>query len=299
MKRLFAVPFLVAAALAATAQAQPAPVPSPSLPCRPADATINAVLWMQTSAEYQALLRQAYSAAARTLDAALADPTWTAAVEQPATAASLPPAIILDLDETMLDTSVHQAGLIAGGRAYTEAEWHQFATNDASHPLEAAVDFVTYAKQRGVAVYYVTNRRKSEEESLRTTLVKGHFPLETSEDNVLTRCDKKDPGSTTPPQCDQPDWTADDKAPRRAFVAKTHRVVMLFGDDLNDFIPASGKTLAERDRLARQYGDRWGRQWFILPNPVYGSWERSMLGDTTGLDDCAQLQRKIGTIKGR
>jgi 5'-nucleotidase (lipoprotein e(P4) family) len=287
MKRLLAVPFL-AAALAAAAQTQPAPVPvpSPSLPCRPADATINAVLWMQTSAEYQALVRQAYSTAARTLDAALADPTWTAAVEQPATAASLPPAIVLDLDETMLDTSVHQAGLIAGGRAYSEAEWHQFAMNDASHPFEAAVDFVTYAKRRGVAVYYVTNRRKSEEESLRTTLVQGHFPLETSEDNVLTRDDK-------------PEWSSSDKTARREFVAKTHRVVMLFGDDLNDFIAANGKTLAERDKLARQYGDKWGRQWFILPNPIYGSWERSMLGDTAGLDDCAQLQRKIGTIKGR
>jgi len=145
---------------------------------------------------------------------------------------------------------------------------------------------VTYAKRRGVAVYYVTNRRKSEEESLRTTLVQGHFPLETSEDNVLTRDDK-------------PEWSSSDKTARREFVAKTHRVVMLFGDDLNDFIAANGKTLAERDKLARQYGDKWGRQWFILPNPIYGSWERSMLGDTAGLDDCAQLQRKIGTIKGR
>jgi acid phosphatase len=159
--------------------------------------------------------------------------------------------------------------------------------NDASRPFEAAVDFVTYAKQRGVAVYYVTNRRKSEEESLRTTLVKGNFPLDANgEDTLLTRDDK-------------PEWSSSDKTPRREFVAKTHRVVMLFGDDLNDFLPANGKSLADRDKLVRQYGDRWGKQWFLLPNPVYGSWERSMLGDTTGIDDCAQLQRKIRTIRGR
>ena len=266
---------------------QPAPAPATALPCRPADATINAVLWMQTSAEYQALLRQAYSTAARTLDAALADPTWTAAVEQPATAAALPPAIILDLDETMIDTSPHQQGLIVSGTAYTEAGWHEYAMHDASRPLEAAVDFVKYARQRGVAVYYVTNRRKSEEESLRATLVKGDFPLDANgEDTLLTREEK-------------PEWGSSDKAPRREFVAKTHRVVMLFGDDLNDFIPANGKSLADRDRLVRQNGDKWGRQWFILPNPVYGSWERAMLGDTSGVDDCAQLQRKIRTIKGR
>jgi 5'-nucleotidase (lipoprotein e(P4) family) len=284
MKRLLAVPFLIAAAVTTMAQTQPAP--APALPCRPADATINAVLWMQTSAEYQALLRQAYSTAARTLDAALADPTWTAALEQPSTAAALPPAIVLDLDETMLDTSPHQQGLIVSGRGYTEEGWHQYAMTDASRPLEAAVDFVTYAKQKGVAVYYVTNRRKSEEDALRATLVKGNFPLDANEDTVLTRDDK-------------PEWSSSDKAPRREFVAKTHRIVMLFGDDLNDFLPANGKTLAERDKLTRQYGDKWGREWFILPNPVYGSWERQMLGDTTGVDDCAQLQRKIKTIKGR
>ncbi|HWS73163.1 MAG TPA: HAD family acid phosphatase [Thermoanaerobaculia bacterium] len=283
MKRLLAAPFLIAFAFNAAAQSQPAPAP---LPCRPADATINAVLWMQTSAEYQALLRQAYSTAARTLDAALADPTWTAALEQPSTAAALPPAIVLDLDETMIDTSPHQQGLIVSGRAYTEAGWHEYAMTDASRPLEAAVDFVTYAKQRGVAIYYVTNRRKSEEEALRATLVKGNFPLDANEDTVLTRDEK-------------PEWSSSDKAPRREFIAKTHRIVMLFGDDLNDFIPANSKTLAERDKLTRQYGDKWGRQWFILPNPVYGSWERQMLGDTTGIDDCAQLQRKIKTIKGR
>ena len=285
MKRLLAVPFLIALAFHAAAQSQPAPSPAP-LPCRPADSTINAVLWMQTSAEYQALLRQAYSTAARTLDAALADPTWTAALEQPSTAAALPPAIVLDLDETMIDTSAHQQGLIVNGRAYTEAGWHDYAMHDVSRPLEAAVDFVTYAKQKGVAIYYVTNRRKSEEDSLRATLVKGNFPLDANEDTVLTRDEK-------------PEWSSSDKAPRREFVAKTHRIIMLFGDDLNDFLPANSRTLAERDRITRQYGDKWGRQWFILPNPVYGSWERQMLGDTTGLDDCAQLQRKIQTIKGR
>lgn len=285
MKRLLALPLLFATT-AVLAQ-QPAPAPSPALPCRPADSTINAVLWMQTSAEYQVLLRQAYSGAARMLDTALADPTWTAAVEQPSTAASLPPAIILDIDETVLDTSPHQQGLIVNGRAFTEEGWHQYAMTDVSRPLEAAVDFVTYARQRGVAVYYVTNRRKSEEEALRTTMTKANFPLDAnSEDTLLTRDDK-------------PEWSSSDKSPRREFVAKTHRVVMLFGDDLNDFIPANNKTVADRDRLVRQYGDRWGRQWFMLPNPVYGSWERSMLGDTTGVDDCAQLQRKIRTIRGR
>jgi len=294
MKRLLLVVLLAAASAvaqqpaAAPAVAPPPPSAAPpsALPCRPADSTINAVLWMQTSAEYQALVRQAYAAAARTLDAALADPTWTAAIEQPGPAASLPPAIVLDLDETMLDTSAHQQGLIVSGRAYTEPGWHEYAMTDASRPLEAAVDFVRYAKKRGVDVYYVTNRLQSEEEPLRQTLARNGFPLDPSVDTVLTRGEQDPRGSS-------------DKGPRREFIARTHRIIMLFGDDLNDFIPANTLTLAERDHLMRQYGENWGRKWFILPNPVYGSWERQMLGDTKGVDDCAQLQRKIRTIRGR
>ncbi|SRR6266849_9640736 len=86
-----------------------------TLPCRTADAT----LWMQTSAEYQAITREVYATALRTLDEALADKTWSAATEQPVVDPSLPPAIILDIDETILDTSGHQAKLIREQREYS------------------------------------------------------------------------------------------------------------------------------------------------------------------------------------
>src|SRR5437867_423098 len=81
-------------------------------PCRTADTTLNATLWIQTSAEYQAVTREVYATALRTLDDALADKTWSAATEQSVVDPSLPPAIIRDVDETILDTSGHQAKLI-------------------------------------------------------------------------------------------------------------------------------------------------------------------------------------------
>src|SRR5713226_3014442 len=94
-----------------------------SSPCRTADSAINATLWMQTSAEHQAITREVYATALRTLDDALSDKTWTAATEQTAVDPSLPPAIILDIDETILDTSRHQAKLIREKREYSPAEW--------------------------------------------------------------------------------------------------------------------------------------------------------------------------------
>src|SRR5215203_940023 len=73
---------------------------------------LNAVAWMQTSLEYQASAVQAYRLAARQLDEALADRSWTAAIEQTGDASKLPPAVVLDIDETVLDNSPFQARVV-------------------------------------------------------------------------------------------------------------------------------------------------------------------------------------------
>src|SRR5258708_6144499 len=219
-----------------------------SSPCRTADSAINATLWMQTSAEYQAITREVYGTATRTLDAAIADKTWTAATEQKTLDAAMPPAVILDLDETVLDTSGHQTRLIRAGAGYSEDDWHEWAMHDASNIIEAARDFLLAAQKQGVAIFYVTNRLQSEVEPLRATLARLGLPL--TNDNLLVRGAREE-------------WKSSDKTPRRAFVASHYRVIMLFGDDLNDFGPAAGKPLAERDAIMRAHAGDWGRKWYI------------------------------------
>src|SRR5207249_7419187 len=76
----------------------------------PASDLLNAVLWMQRSVEYKASALTAFALARIRLDQALADPNWTAAPrEQTGAYQSLPPAIILDIDETIVDNSGYQA----------------------------------------------------------------------------------------------------------------------------------------------------------------------------------------------
>src|SRR5262245_55231501 len=76
----------------------------------PANDTLNAVLWMQRSVEYKANTLGAYALAQIRLDQALADKNWTAApAEQKGAYQDLPPAIIMDADETILDNSGYQA----------------------------------------------------------------------------------------------------------------------------------------------------------------------------------------------
>src|SRR5262245_19274028 len=160
-------PALVAlAAAAACAQAvatpqQPAPPPAatsttPSL--RKTHENLNAVLWMQTAVEYQGGALQAYAAARTALDRALADRQWTAAVEQTGDFSSLPPAVVLDLDETVLDNSAFQARQVANATSYNDEAWAAWCQERKAGAIPGAVEFLKYARSRGVIPFFVTNR---------------------------------------------------------------------------------------------------------------------------------------------
>ena len=117
---LFAVT-LAASAACASRTAPPAAAPA-SLPGAPAASKValpDSVVWFRTSVEYRATAVQAYRLAALMLDRALADQTWTAALEQTGDFASKPPAVILDVDETVLDNSESEERNIRAGTAYS------------------------------------------------------------------------------------------------------------------------------------------------------------------------------------
>ena len=78
---------------------------------------LNAVLWMQRSQEYRAITEQTYRSAADHLDKALKEPNWDALVpeERGNAAKGLKPAVVLDVDETVLDNSPYQARLVRDG----------------------------------------------------------------------------------------------------------------------------------------------------------------------------------------
>ena len=258
---------------------QPAQPPS-ARPCIPGDTILNATLWMEAAAEHDAIARQTYTVARRMLDAALADPSWTALPEQ-AAASALPPAIILDLDETAIDNMGFESRVIRKGKTYSQDVWNEWSSLSAATAIPGAAEFLAYAKSRGVTPFYITNRETKERAWTSANLAKLGYPLEPNDANLITRGDR-------------PEWTASDKTPRRDFVAASHRILLLFGDDLNDFTFAAGKSRDERDALVRKYSDYWGVKWIILPNPVYGSWERATLDGATGATDC---EKKIDRLR--
>ena len=251
---LVAVVLLVALGCAAPRIAQQAPDPPPS-------DLLNAVLWMQRSVEYKASALTAFALARIRLDQALADPNWTALVpkEQSGSYQSLPPAVILDVDETILDNSGYQAWMTTKGTTFDPKTWNAYVNTVTSLAIPGAVEFTRYAAAKGVKVFYVSNRTAEEEPATRKNLEKFGFPLDGAVDTALMARERPDWGSA--------------KGTRRAYIAKSYRVLLNLGDNFADFVDEYRGTEAERLAVLEQHQARWGREWIMLANPTYGSFE--------------------------
>lgn len=278
MKRALLI-LLTLSAFACKTTTVPAPAPVVAVQCNPGHSILNATLWLQQSAEYRAVAMGTYAAATRSLDAALADPSWTAALEDDAT--SQPPAVILDLDETAIDNSPFQTRVIREGKTFDPKSWETWTTEAAAPAIPGALEFLRYAQSRGVTPFYITNRdAPAEAPGTLANLQRLGYPLLENGSNLLLRGAREE-------------WKSD-KSTRRAHVASNYRVLLLLGDDLNDFANAREKSAAERETIIASNASRWGTQWFMLPNPMYGSWERAAIG--SGGEPCAQLQRKVDAL---
>jgi len=226
------------------------------------DDALYSVLWAQTAVEHDAAYQQAYHMASLMLDRALKNKSWTAAVEQRSGYERLPPAIILDIDETILDNSPAEAEHIKRGVPFSASLWSEWVSEESAAPLPGAVAFTRYAAERHVEVIYVTNRDAPAKEATRRVLGRAGFPLHEGVETIYCRGDK-------------PEWRTD-KSSRRAVIAQRYRILLLIGDDLGDFMPGARASLEERRRLAATYASWWGERWIILPNAMYGSWEEAL-----------------------
>ncbi len=160
-----------------------------------------------------------------------------------AESASQPPAVILDLDETALDNSRYAARQLVKGETFTFGDsWTDWVNESAAAAVPGAVEFLQYAQSRGVTPFYITNRMTRHEPATLVNLRKLGFPLSETEDTLLVRGD-----------------SSTDKTARRQLVASRYRVLLYLGDAMGDF-PADGTVPR-----------------FVVPNPVYGSWESATL----------------------
>ena len=268
------------AAACANAPRQPAAAalaaPCPTGPTFASGAD-RATLWMRNSSEYRAASETIFRAALESLKVGLADPSWTAEPTQGGDLSGLPPAVIMDIDETVLDNSESQVRLLLQDTCFEEfpASWDAWVAERRAPAVPGAVEFVLEARLlqdpagRNVRIFFITNREcenrpgndaacPQEEDTAANLRVLG-LGTEMLDEELLFRGE-------------QPAWDGE-KLSRRQEIARGYRILLNVGDDLADFLPeVRRQTVAERD-LARCARDAfWGRRWFLLPNPIYGSW---------------------------
>ena len=225
-------------ACAPQAVATPAPTPPAAAEARPLP---NEIHWFRNSAEYRALAQQVYRAA-------------TAYVEREA--AALPRggwAVILDADETAIDNSEYQRRLAARGARFEDSTWYAWAREQAAPAVPGAAAFTQRVHQLGGRVAYVTNRDDAICAPTEANLRSAGLAV----DLVLCR---------TPGQSDKnPRYRAIEEGTTPAGLPPL-RVVAWIGDNIRDFPNLDQDAAASALAL-------FGQRYFMLPNPMYGSWE--------------------------
>lgn len=229
------------------------------------------LFWVKHGAEYRALTRQAYASATRDLPTFLADKSWSAVPEQ-SNAGDLPPAVILDVDETVVSNVDFQ---LAYERPFANWKLDEWSRTTTATPIEGVKEFVDAAREMGVEVFFVTNRPCEPRPGIddpcpqRQTTIDdiAEVGIDTDAAHVFLS--------------EERGWTRE-KLTRRLHIAKTHRVLMLIGDDYGDFVPCArddvvapcteAATIESRRAQLDEYDDYWGHGWYILPNPMHGSW---------------------------
>ncbi|HET8860810.1 5'-nucleotidase, lipoprotein e(P4) family [Marivirga sp.] len=227
----------------------------------------NATLWFQQSAEMEASFLQAYHKGKMLLKIKM----------DTLSNSELKPAVVLDLDETVLDNSPYEARLFLEGKNYGSESWEKWCKEAKAEALPGAADFLNFADSLGLQIFYVSNRKIGVFEPTLKNLKILKLP-QAEKEHLLLRTTKSD------------------KTERREMVKAGHNVLLYIGDNLTDY----DQKFADRDStlgksLVKKYRKELLHNFIMLPNPMYGEWESAIYGNefTKTADEKLELRRRI------
>ena len=248
--------------------------------------SLMATLYVQESAEYKAHIRTTFKTAEATIPFLLKQKEISASINQMNGEKNFfdkPPAIILDVDETVFNNSAYQARLIVNNTNYPDG-WIEWVKEEKSTFLPGALSYMKTAKELGVEIFFVTNRLHELEPATRNNLVKEGFDLSDDIDQILTRYEK-------------PSWDRN-KTSRIALIAEDYRIIQIIGDNLGDFIDGqqNKKSSNFRKSIVEQTDSFWGFVWFMIANPTYGDWEGSVINFDYEQSENDQIKKKLNAL---
>ena len=234
-----------------------------------------AVNWVQQSGEYRALTYQAFNVAKLTFDTVKSKKINR-------------PAIIVDIDETVLDNSPYQAGLLNSNNGFQLTTWNQWIKVEKAQAVPGAVEFVNYINKNGGKVFFISNRDESSAKNAKTNdleiatmnNLKSVGFMGVNEQTILLKGEftkQIDGKENTSKQ-----WRVE-AVKNGSADGKRYTVIALIGDNLNDFDETIGKNNQQRrdyvDKNRKDYGmfnitkGIVKPAYIAIPNPMYGNWE--------------------------
>jgi 5'-nucleotidase (lipoprotein e(P4) family) len=161
-------------------------------------------------------------------------------------------AVILDADETIISNATYQLERARQGLGYSPESWNQWVRRREATPVLGAAAFLGRVRALGGRIAIVTNRLQSECADTAAVLERHDLVY----DALLCR----------------QDGTPSDKNPRFETVAAGRSgagatpldIIAFVGDNVLDF-PRLGQAIKDQG----EFGERY----FVIPNPMYGSWQ--------------------------
>lgn len=218
------------------------------------DQSMMATLWMQQSMESIFLREQSYKLAAekfeRNLQKHKADGMY---------------AVIVDIDETVLDNSPYMARLIKTGQAYDNEGWSRWVNEGRAGLVPGVKGFLNKVEASGTEVFYISNRHADLMEATLENLNRHELPF-ADDAHVLLMTSESD------------------KTERREEVKLNYKVLLLVGDQLTDFAQQKEDySMAIFDVEGAK--DSLDNYFVLLPNPMYGSFEDRIYKGEKDLQD--------------
>jgi 5'-nucleotidase (lipoprotein e(P4) family) len=210
---------------------------------------VLATSWYSRTAEMRACYYQAYNIAQLRLDNYLSN-KYTDLTKKMA--------VVVDIDETVLDNTPFENKCIETGKGYSGEAWVKWTGLGKAKALPGALEFLQYAKSKKVEVFYVSNRKTPERQSTLKNLDSLGFPFADTTHLVLRTKESS-------------------KEERRLKIAVDYDIIMYVGDNIADFdgiFEKRGDDLGFS--LVDQYKSQFGNKFIVLPNPMYGDWEMAL-----------------------
>ena len=223
-----------------TTSTQAPPEPEPTTSELPKE-----IRWVRGSAEYVAVLEQTYRLAAQVLERHVGGReagSW---------------AVAIDADETLISNSEQSKEAALGAAGSFEEQWDGWVERREAPALPGARGFLERVHELGGKVAVVTNRRQRHCPQTADNLRAQELPF----DVLLCRGEDRDK---------RPRWRSVEDGTASPELGPLE-IVMWLGDNIHDF-PGLDQELRFAGPEARnEFGDRF----FVLPNPLYGSWEHN------------------------